>query len=191
MGKIVYIEKLREFFPNTPVFSARDIKTVVGSGYSRLMLHNLVKRGEIRRLIRGYYTKLDDPMVSVFCFRPAYLGLYTALSLHNLWEQETNVNIVTSRNVRIGIRSILGNNVNIHRINGKYLFGYSLMKYENFYIPISDIEKTLLDFVHLDLKLDKEVLKIIVERSDKAKLEDYAKRFDKITQEKALTIMNL
>ncbi len=187
MGKIVHIKELREFFSSTPVFSTRDVETVAGSGYSRLMLHNLTKRGEIKRLVRGYYTKLDDPMISVFCFRPAYLGLYTALSLHNLWEQETNVNIITSRNVRIGMRKILESNVNIRRINSRYMFGFDLIKYENIYLPVSDVEKTILDFKYFGLKLDRDILKNAAERIDKKKLAAYSAKFDKDTAETVFT----
>lgn len=186
MGKVIYLNKLREFFSNTPVFTSRDVRTAVGAGsYGRLMLHNLVKKGEIQRLVRGYYTKLDDPIVSVFCFRPAYLGLHTALSIHKLWGQETNITIITAKKVRVGVRTVLGSNVNIHRVDSRYLFGFDLLKYENVSLPVSDIEKTLLDFLYFGIKLDKEAVKGISERIDHRKLRTYASRFPREIAEKA------
>jgi hypothetical protein len=40
--------------------------------------------------------------------------------------------IVTTRKVRIGIHEILGSNVLVHRINPKYFFGFTLLKYGEF-----------------------------------------------------------
>ena len=178
MGKIIHINKIREFIKSVPVFRVRDIELLVGNRkYAHLILHKLTKRGEIKRVIKGWYSLYDDPIVSVFCFKPAYVGLQEALSLHNLWEQETNVVIITTKKVRVGIREILGNNVILRTIEPKYFFGFDLIKYENFFVPVSDIEKTLIDFVYFKESLERETLREIIKRIDRQKLIEYLKKY--------------
>lgn len=174
MGKIVHLNKLRGLLNSTPVFRAKDAEVVVkNKGYSYLLLHNLAKRGEIKRITKGWYSFQDDPIVSVFCFKPAYIGLQEALSLHGLWEQETNVVIVTTRKVRTGVREILDSNVILRRIEQRYFFGFDYLKYENFFIPVSDIEKTLIDLIYFKEIIGKDVLREIKKRANKEKLKEY------------------
>jgi predicted transcriptional regulator of viral defense system len=178
MGRIVHIKKLREFIKSVPVFRVIDIELLVGNrNYAHLILHKLTKKEEIKRVIKGWYSLYEDPIVSVFCFKPAYIGLQEALSLHNLWEQETNVVIITTKKVRAGIREIFGNNVILRRIKPKYFFGFDLLNYENFFIPVSDIEKTLIDFVYFNETLTKETLIEIIKHIDKQKLIEYLKKY--------------
>jgi len=178
MGKIIHINKIREFIKSVPVFRVRDIELLVGNrNYAHLILHKLAKKGEIKRVVKGWYSLHDDPIVSVFCFKPAYVGLQEALSLHNLWEQETNVVIITTKKVRVGIREILGNNVILRTIEPKYFFGFDLIRYENFFVPVSDIEKTLIDFVYFKENLARETLREIIKRIDKQKLIEYLKKY--------------
>jgi len=185
MGKIKYLPEIMELFKKTPVVTTRDIKLYLKQkGYSYLLLSNLVKQGKIKRITKGFFTIHDDPLTSVFCFRPAYVGLQEALSIHNLWEQETNVVIVTTRKVRIGIHEILGSNVLVHRINPKYFFGFTLLKYGEFFIPVSDVEKTLLDFIYFKQPLSKNTISEIKKNLDVNKLKNYLKVYPKLFHEK-------
>lgn len=178
MGRIKYLSKIREFLKKTPVISARDIEFIVASKeYAHLLLHNLTKKGEIYRLTKGYYSKEPDPILSVFCFKPAYLGLQEALSLHNLWEQETVPVIVTARKAREGIRHVLSNNVIIRRIPSKYFFGFELLKYGDFFIPVSDIEKTLIDLIYFKETPSKETLKEARKKVRRARLDSYLQHY--------------
>ena len=179
MGKIIHITKLKEFIRNTPAFRAKDVEVLIrNKNYAHLILHKLVKRGEIKRVVKGWYSLYEDPVVAVFCFKPCYLGLQEALSLHNLWEQETNVVIITTRKVRRGVRKIFDNNVVLHKIDKKYFFGFDFMEYENFFIPVSDIEKTLIDLVYFNEVPSEEVLKEIKKKLDLQKLKNYLKVFN-------------
>lgn len=178
MGKIIHLNKLREFLKKTPIFRVRDVELIVkNKNYSYLILHNLVSKGEIKRIIKGWYSIHEDPIVAVFCFKPAYIGLQEALSLHEIWEQETNVIIVTTRKVRIGIRKILDNNVILHRMDQKYFFGFDYLKYGNFFIPVSDVEKTLIDLIYFNEIPGKDVLKEIKKQINKEKLKRYLNKF--------------
>lgn len=193
MGKKKYVSSVTELFEKTPVVSSRDIMMIVGkpkeSSYAHLLIHNLIKGKKIKKIIKGYYTIHDDPVVSVFCFKPSYIGLQDALSFHNLWDQESNVVIITSRKVRTGPRKILDSNVILHNIKSKYLFGFELMKYGDFFVPVSDTEKTLIDFVYFGENLDKETLNEIKERIDIEKMNNYLKHYPKITRNRILNIL--
>ncbi len=67
------------------------------------------------------------------------------MSFHNLWEQETCPVIITTREVRTGIRKVFSSNVLLRRISKKYLFNYDYYKYGDFVLPVSDIEKIFID----------------------------------------------
>jgi predicted transcriptional regulator of viral defense system len=178
MGRVVHLDKLRAFAKSTPVFRAKDVEVLVkDKKYSHLVLHKLAQRGEVKRVVKGWYSLHEDPTVAVFCFKPAYIGLQEALSLHGLWEQETNVVIVTTLRVRTGIRRILDSNVILHRIDGRYFFGYDYIIYGDFFIPVSDVEKTLIDLVYFKELPGMEVVSSIKKRLDEGKLIRYLKRF--------------
>jgi predicted transcriptional regulator of viral defense system len=190
MGKIIHLHKLREFLKSTPIFRAKDAELIVkNKNYSYLMLHNLVKKGEIKRITKGWYSFYDDPVVSVFCFKPAYIGLQEALSFYEIWEQETNVVLVTTRKVRVGVRKFLDSNVILHRISPKYFFGFDYLKYENFFVPISDIEKTLIDLVYFNEIPGKDVLKIIKKQMNEEKLKGYLKKFPQKFRKKVYNLV--
>jgi predicted transcriptional regulator of viral defense system len=170
MQKDKHIAKIRDFIKRTPVFSSKDIERIVkDKNYAHFILSKLTKKEEIFRLTKGFYSAFNDPTFSVFCFKPSYLGLYDALSLRNLWEQETNTTIITIKKVRTGIRKILETNVIIKRIKPKYFFGFDYIKYDNFYIPVSDLEKTLIDLIYFKEPLTWQILRNLKNKIEKRK----------------------
>ncbi|MGC8831817.1 MAG: type IV toxin-antitoxin system AbiEi family antitoxin domain-containing protein [Thermoproteota archaeon] len=190
MGRIIYIDKLREFFKTTPVFRAGDVEVLTGSReYTHLILHKLSERGEVKRIVKGWYSLREDPLVAVFCFKPAYIGLQEALSLHDLWEQETNVIIVSTRRVRTGVRKIFDSNVVIHRISEEYFFGFEYLNYGEFFIPVSDVEKTLIDLVYFNEVPSEEVLNEIRTRIDRRRLNAYLRSFKPKLRQRVLKLI--
>lgn len=184
MGKEKYVKNVLEFFGRTPVASSRDIKLVVNKSkpkkaYPHLLVHNLVKSGRIRKVVKGFYTSHEDPTVAVFCFKPAYIGLQDALSVHDVWEQQSNVVIVTSKKVRAGTRKIMGASVILHRINPKYLFGFDYVKYSGLFVPVSDLEKTFIDFIYFKEHMDKGTLRNLKRKINRKRLRIYLKRYPK------------
>jgi predicted transcriptional regulator of viral defense system len=178
MGSKVHIDVVRRFAASTPVFKARDVELLVGERrYALLMLHNMSKRGEVHRVTRGWYSALDDPVVSVFALGPAYLGLQDALSLRGLWEQETNVVVVTSGKAKPGTRVVMGSRVVVHRIDPKYFFGFDYLPYEGFRIPVSDVEKTLIDLVYFGESPGGDLLKELAQHADRKVLAGYLNRY--------------
>lgn len=174
-----YVKAFREHFGAFPVFTMRDVRvffgTSLGSAYSNLLLHNFLKRGELHRVAKGVYTFCEEMQVVGSAFQPYYYGLQDALSLHDLWEQETNPVVVTPRNVRSGIRVFLGNNYLVKRISRRMFFGFSSFRYHDSWINLSDLEKTLIDFVYFKQPISEDVLGELKPRLDRKKLSSYLK----------------
>ncbi len=178
MGKKIHIDELRRFARSTPAFRARDAELITGDrGYAHLMLHNLALSGELTRIARGWYSVHRDPVVSVFALKPAYIGLQDALSLRNLWEQETNVVTVTCAMAKPGVREVMGQSVAVHRIAPRYFFGYDYLPYGEFHVPISDLEKTLIDLVYFGESPGSDVLRDVAKKADRDVLEGYLARY--------------
>lgn len=177
MAKEKYLGTVEKLFQSSPVVNAASIERIVKNrGYTKQLIRNLIIKGKIKRLAKGYYTILDDTSLAVFCFKPAYLGLQDALSFYNLWEQETIPVIITTRKVRPGIREILDTNVLIRRIDRKYFFGVDYCSYnDNLYLPYSNLEKTAIDFVYFKQKLNDEARHELSKKIDRKKLNTYLK----------------
>lgn len=182
--------KYNEIFENTfasvdyPIFTFRDAelalkkKGITGS-YLRLMVHKYYASGRIKRITKGVYTFHEDVIVAGFAFRPFYYGLESALSMLGVSLQASNNIVMTTRNVRTGVRSFQGRNYIIIRIKSQLLFGFSTIKVGSFWVPVSDLEKTVIDMLYLKVPIREELYPAIAKRLDKRKFEEYLKRFDK------------
>jgi len=187
MGKEKYQKQIEELFKKSPVVSFSSVARIIkNKEYSKQLIRNLLLKEKIKRLAKGYYTMYDDPSLSVFCFKPSYLGLQNALSFHNLWEQETIPVIITTRKVRPGIRKVVGMNVLIRRIEKKYFFGFEYYQEGDFYFPYSDIEKTFIDMLYFKEKLSEEAMKNIFKKINLKKLNAYLKIYPKSIQKQVL-----
>ena len=165
------------------VFTIDDVKLAlkeknISYPYLRLMLHNLIKSGTVKRITNGVYTFHNDMAVIGFAFRPFYYGLENALSFLGISQQVTNDIIITTRNIRTGTRNFYGRNYRIVKIPKNLLFGYNTIKYGNFWIPVSDLEKTLIDMLYFKVQIRAELYKTISKNLDTKKLHKYLKRYD-------------
>ncbi|HVC58123.1 MAG TPA: type IV toxin-antitoxin system AbiEi family antitoxin domain-containing protein [Candidatus Acidoferrales bacterium] len=163
-----------------PVFTAKDVSMALkGSGisadYLYLMLHNLMKKGSISRITRGVYTFSDDVAAAGFAFQPFYYGLESALWLRGISGQGANFVVMTPRNVRTGVRDFKGRNYRVQRIPKELMFGYELLRYGKFWVPVSDLEKTVLDIAVLGYQMSDDILPEIMKKLDRAKLRRYVK----------------
>ncbi len=175
------MEEVRKRFGKAPAFALGDLriflaKAKISDGYLHLLVHNLLSRGEIRRISRGTYTFRDEAEVAGFGYRPFYYGLQEALSIRNLWEQETNPIVITPRKVRSGMKAFDGSNFLVKRIRRQMFFGFRMEKYSDFWIPVSDIEKTLIDFIYFNEPLGKGELREIKRKLDAKVLAGHLKR---------------
>ena len=189
-----YMKKFLEHFSDTPVFTSRDarlflLKQGAGRKYVYLFISNLLRSGKIRKIKKGVYTSGDDPMLAGFAFYPSYHGLQNALSILNLWEQETNTVIITPLMVRSGMREILGGKVMIRRISRKMFFGFDSVKYFDYWIQVSDAEKTLIDFIYFKEPLSKDHLEEIKKRINRKKLDGYLKRCPERVRKKVNAVL--
>ena len=164
-----------------PAFTSRDVSTFLGSkgaskAYENLLLHKLVREGKLFRISRGVYTFHEEVQVAGFAFQPFYYGLQDALSLRNLWEQETAPLIISPRKIRKGRRIFLGSNYSVKRISRKMFFGFETIKYGEFWIPVSNVEKTLIDFVYFRQPLQADVVREMKKSIRKDVMREYLKK---------------
>ena len=179
-----YIRYVREHFsdPGFPVVKLSDLRTAlktkkIGDAYLKRLVNYLMNSGELKRITKGTYTLHDEMTVVGFAFQPFYYGLENALTIRKLWEQGTNPIVITPKKARTGIRKFGGSNYVVQRIGKKLFFGYELIKYYDFWIPVSDPEKTLLDFVYFKHYLRADVSKKLKCMIQKKKLTAYLKRY--------------
>ena len=185
MGKQIHLKKVEYLFEKSLVVDFKSIARIIGSNsYARLLIYNLLKKNKIKKLGKGYYTKYDENSLAVFAFKPAYLGLQCALSHFDLWEQETIPVIITTKKIRRGLRKVFGTNILIRNINNKYFFGFKFEEEGNFYLPYSDIEKTFIDMVVFNQKVDDDSLKNIKKTVNNKILENYLKKYSSKMREK-------
>ena len=170
-------------------FTTRDIKLFLNSKnapktYLSLFLNNNLKNKKIFRLKRGVYSFNQNLENIEKAFSPAYHGLQDALTIHNLWQQQTNTILITPRKIRTGEREIFENKVFLRRINRKMFFGFEEKKYFDKWITVSDIEKTLIDFAYYNEPIDNKTLQKIKKQIKKEKLEEYLLKVNKKTKTK-------
>ena len=154
------VKFIRGHFSSRPFFKTRDVIAATGvkRDYISHLLSNLVKKGDLNRIGRGTYTFLKDSSASGFAFSPFYYGLQDALSIRGVWDQGTNPIIITPRKVRQGTRQVMGTNVIVRRISPRIFFGFEIVKYHGIAVPVSDLEKTFIDFAHFKEPLHSGVL---------------------------------
>ena len=164
-----FMKQLTENFSKKPAFLIDEVKLFLdrrnaSEGYYKLLIHNLLKSNRIYKITRGAYTFHDEVQYSGFAFHPFYYGLEDALTLRGLWEQETNPVVITPRKVRNGVRQFDSRNYVVRNIKRNMFFDYSLLQYGQFYIPVSDIEKTLIDLVYFGIRVPDETLVNVIKK---------------------------
>lgn len=182
MGKVKHLPEVEALLEKSPVVSFDSIEKIVTGRknkkqYAKQLIRNLLLKGKVHKLAKGWYTSRDDAQLAVFCFQPAYLGMQDALSFHSLTEQETIPVIVTIQRVKQGIRNIMGINVLVRRIKKEYFFGFESYEQNGMYLPYSNIEKTLIDMLYFRENISKEVLNCILKKMDTKRFGDYLKRY--------------
>ncbi len=188
MGKQIHLNKIERLFNKSPVVDFRSIERIVGIGkkssYAKLLISNLLRKNKIYKINKGIYSRYPESSLAVFAFKPAYLGLQSALSYHNIWEQETIPIILTTKKVRRGPRKVMGSNIFVRNIDKKYFFGFDYVKEGDFYLPYSDLEKTFIDLVVFNQKMSKETIAEMRKRIDRKKLSQYLMKYSLKTRKK-------
>ena len=188
-----YINYVRKHFDDqkSPIFTIQELKTVLGlkkisPAYLKRLINYMIKKREILRISRGVYTFHNEITVVGFAFRPFYYGLEKALALRHLWEQGTNPIIITSNNVRSGNRKYGDSNYITLCIRRELFFGYDFVLSDGMWIPVSDYEKTFIDFIYFNHYLRKDILKVLRLKINKKKLVSYLKPYNKKIRQRVL-----
>ena len=194
MGKTKYLKEVQVLLMKSPLVTYSSIERIVKhqkkiKGYTKLLVHHLLKKGIMKKLTKGCYTSTNNAALAVLCFQNAYLGLQDALSLHNLWEQETIPVIITSQHVRTGIRDCMHSNILIRKLDKKYFFGIAYYQQDSIALPYSDLEKTFIDMIYFKENMNKEVLENFKEKINKKKIEKYLKKYPLKIRKKAQSLL--
>ena len=123
-----------EFFEKQNIFVTDDARRFLsrlgaGESYIRLMLHNLVRSGQLHRIGKGAYTFQRNEAIIGFRFRPFYYGLQYALTIRRIWTQQSVPVIITRSKANPGVREIMGIKVILHRIDLNGFFGFEYLNY--------------------------------------------------------------
>ncbi|MGC8505427.1 MAG: type IV toxin-antitoxin system AbiEi family antitoxin domain-containing protein [Thermoplasmata archaeon] len=169
------------FFEKQNIFMTDDarrflLRLSASEAYIRLMLHNLVQSGKLYRIGKGAYTFQRNEGIIGFRFRPFYYGLQYALTIRKIWTQQSIPVTITRSKAEPGIRELMGIRIIIHRINAKGFFGFEYVNYGGLFVPVSDPEKTLLDFIYYGIELDPETRAELEKRVNKSLLKEYTAR---------------
>jgi predicted transcriptional regulator of viral defense system len=178
---VLYEKAFRDYFSKVQLFTYKDAERFLRSmgaseAYVKLFVHNQVKRHGLRRVGRGRYTFTDNDAVIGFAFSPFYYGMEYALTIHGLWAQMTNPVVITSTTAVPGQREVMGSRILLRRISKRMFFGVEQARYNSLFVPVSDPEKTLIDFVYYRVNLNDDDLRSLVGACDRKRLERYARR---------------
>lgn len=176
-----YVEAFEHHFAKEKSFTFDDARRLLKSmhasdAYVKLFIYNMLKSNTIGRMSRGTYTFSKDESVIGFGFAPFYYGLEYALTILKLWTQLSDPVVVTTTKAVPGVRQALGKRIIVRRISKRMFFGYEYVKYSGIFVPVSDLEKTLVDFVYYKIGIKNQEIRRLVDVADKAKLIRYAKK---------------
>ncbi len=140
------------------VFSLEESAQILGTDSKQVkkLLHDLVKKGWLKRIERGKYFLIPlsaDPtkpytenqfLIASKLIDPYYLGFWTMLNYYGYTEQLINTIFVASPK-RKKTLSLLGVYYKFVKTTPEKMFGVTQIEIDNVSITVSDKEKTLLD----------------------------------------------
>ena len=164
----------------TLYFRSKKLKT---ANLTRLIAY-MKSSGKLYTIRKGVYTFRKDIMVTGFAYSPFYYGLLSALTIRELWTQNSRPDIITIRKVRVSsihIFNDMGEAAFVHHVPAKYFFGFDIIKYGTLEIPVSDPEKTLIDLFYYKVKLPIQDYSELLKKISRKKIRKYLERYDKHT----------
>ena len=191
---MIYKKRFSEYFSRKPMFTSNEAERYLSrygaaEGYSKLLLHNMVKKNELLRLTKGVYTFSKNEAVSGYAFRPFYYGMEYALTIRKTWTQQSVPIVMTTTKANPGVRLVMGYKVIVRRINKKYFFGFDYVNYSNLFIPVSRPEKIILDFLYYGIGLDPDTMHSLFAQSETRTLKAYASIFGKSYWDRIKTLI--
>ncbi|MCL4326378.1 MAG: hypothetical protein M1481_06130 [Candidatus Thermoplasmatota archaeon] len=183
------IKDIIDHFSSYPVFTRRDLKLyftdrkIKAANLTRLLSY-MKSNGKLYALRKGVYTFKKDDMVSGFSYSPFYYGLLSALTIRELWTQNSRPDIITIKKVRTSNVSIFDDpkdRIFVHHMSAKYFFGFDVVRYGTMKVLVSDPEKTLIDLFYYKVKLAIQNYSGLLRAVNTKKLRRYLKVYDKRT----------
>ncbi|HDM23133.1 MAG TPA: hypothetical protein ENG20_05050 [Methanomicrobia archaeon] len=174
---VIKYKGIMEQIMKKPVFTPKDLHNEkIPENYSKKLLFTLTRSGKIKRIERGKYTCLDDPIaVAAHITEPCYLTLWTAMSIRGVTTQiPFAVEVATSRK-RFKKKIIFQNTpIIFYTINPKMMFGYeNIIWKDEIRIPVAKPEKIVIDAIYMGKMPEDEIIRII-RNSDHVLLKRYA-----------------
>lgn len=168
-------------FKNDCILDVRNIINLFGH-LDRRRLYEWQKKGYIKKIANNYYifidTNINDVILKMIAnkiYKPSYIGLESALSYYGLIPEAVfQITSITTRKTKTFKTAIAP--FNYRFIHKRLFWGYNLKTSFTQTFFISDIEKTILDYLclnpHIDdksafeeLRLNKEQFKNLINLS--------------------------
>ena len=83
----------------------------------------------------------------------------------------------------------MGSNVLLRTIDKRYFFGVEYRQEGAFYLPYSDVEKTCIDMVVFNQRMDTETIQRMRKMIDMQRLKTYLKRYPLILRKRVLRLV--
>ncbi|MDE1825956.1 MAG: hypothetical protein KGH61_05670 [Candidatus Micrarchaeota archaeon] len=178
-----------EKFSAYPVFTYRDVRlsfnrSVKDANIFRALSY-LKSTGRLFAIAKGRYTFNKDSAITGFAYAPFYYGLLYAMSIRELWTQNTMPEIVTLKTVRKGKAHAFGRGgsmISLHHSTPKHFFGFETIRYGKLSLPVSDPEKTLIDLFYYKTRLATQNYSGLLRAVNAAKLNRYLTEYDNHTK---------
>ena len=191
-----YETEFNEYFSKLKIFTFKDaerflLKHNAPKKYIKLFMHNQVIRHRLLKIGKGYYTFQNNEALVGFRFTPFYYGLEYALTIRKLWTQMANPIVLTATKAVPGSRMLMGQKVIVRRISKSMMFGFEYIKYSSIFIPVSDVEKTLIDFTYYKVRLSNADIKSMLKQINHKKIERYLLKYSKHVKSAVYNIIRL
>ena len=182
--------KLKEQLKDFIVFSLNDIRKI-DSNFYRHRLNEWQNKGYIKKIRQGYYIfsdlKINEQSLFLIAnkiYQPSYISLEMAFSYYNLIPESVYaITSITSQKTN-NFKTKIGEFI-YHSVKPELMFGYHLIKYQDYNFKIATIEKVILDYFYInshlktendffELRFNAEVFKTMVNKNT---MECYIKKF--------------
>jgi predicted transcriptional regulator of viral defense system len=181
MNFIHFKTSLRDF----PVFSIADIRAAYG-GFDRRRLSEWLKKGYIKKIIKGHYlfsdVDIDESTLSAIAnkiYKPSYISFETAMSHYRLIPESTYM-ITSASTRRTSLFETPMAQFSYRTIKPALFFGYSLLQGG---IKMAFMEKAILDYINPAIRTEDDFASLRINREEmlsqvnKERLTDYVQRF--------------
>lgn len=190
-----YEKEFRRYFSKIPIFTFKDAKRYLcmmgaSEAYVKLFVYGQMKRRSLLRVGKGVYSYLDNEIAVGFAFRPFYYGLEFSMTLHRLWTQISVPVIITTTKAVPGIRESMGKRILIRRISEHMFFGIEYIEYNGMFVPVSDIEKTLIDFAYFNIDLNGDDTRTVLQKCSVRRLMEYARASNRKVEKRIEDILS-